>query len=88
MISGYAEVPFASEYALKDVVFHITQPDQSQTTVTPNTQLKSATVFDLALKLDGTYYISSKVSYPLQYALYNKEWKIFMIQQKEKKKYC
>ncbi|MEN8382509.1 DUF4198 domain-containing protein [Acinetobacter radioresistens] len=77
VISGYAEVPFASEYALKDVIFHITQPDQSQTTVTPNTQLKSATVFDLALKLDGTYYISSKVSYLLQYALYNKEWKIF-----------
>lgn len=77
VISGYAENALNSEYALKDVTFTVVDPAQTVSTIKPEATLKSATVFDLALPKDGTYKISSKVAYPLEYALHNKEWKMF-----------
>lgn len=77
VISGYAEHALNSEYALKDVTFTVIDPAQTVSIIQPESTLKSATVFDLALPTDGTYKISSKVAYPLEYALHNKEWKLF-----------
>lgn len=77
VLAGYAENAFNSEYALKDATFNIIDPKQVITTIKPTTTLKSTTAFDLALPTDGTYRISSQVTYPLKYALHNKQWKLF-----------
>ncbi len=77
VIAGYAEDALHSEYALKDVVFNITNPAQKSTSIQPQSTLSTATVFDLPLAEDGTYQIVAKVTYPLQYVLYDKQWKIF-----------
>ncbi|WP_445116150.1 DUF4198 domain-containing protein [Acinetobacter sp. WZC-1] len=77
IISGFAEHTFSSEYALREPSFIVVTPTQKSTTIKPETALKSVTVFDLPLPEEGTYAISSRVSFPLKYALHNKVWKEF-----------
>lgn len=77
VLSGYAEHAFDSEYALKDASFTVVDPLQKSSTIKADNALKSVTVFDLLLPTDGTYKISSKVNYPIKYALHNKVWKPF-----------
>lgn len=77
VISGYAEQALSSEYALKDTQFTVISPSQKSEVIKPSSTLKSATVIDLPLAEDGTYHVSAKVSYPLKYALHQKQWKLF-----------
>lgn len=78
IIAGYAEETLNSEAALKKAVFTIVDPDAKSSQITPESQLKSATVFDLDLPKDGTYKITSSLGYPIKYALYNKEWHMYL----------
>jgi len=84
VISAYAEQAFHAEHALKQATFNIIQPDQSKISIPVESSLKSATVFDLPLPQQGTYQISSTVSFPLKYVQQNKEWKIFFDMPAEK----
>ncbi|MCH7336773.1 DUF4198 domain-containing protein [Acinetobacter sp. NIPH 2699] len=77
IVAGYAEEALNSEYALKDAKFEITAPNQSKTTVEPDSKLGSTTVFDLKLPESGTYSVQTKASYPLKYVQDQKEWKLF-----------
>lgn len=77
VLAGFAEDALHAEHALKENNFTITDPTQKTSTIQPTSTLKSATVFDLALPQDGTYQIRSQVSYPLEYALHEKQWKLF-----------
>lgn len=77
VISAYAEQALQPEYALKQPVFNIIQPDQSKISIASESTLKSANLIDLPLPQKGTYLISSQVSFPLKYAQHNKEWKSF-----------
>lgn len=77
VLSAYAEQALQPEYALKDIQFSITQPDQAQLTAQPQPGLKSAAAFDLKLPEKGTYTVYAKTSHPLQYVQHNKQWKIF-----------
>lgn len=78
IVAGYAEDALSSEFALKKAVFTIVNPEAKSIQITPESQLKSATVFDLELPQDGTYKITSHLAYPIKYALYNKEWRMFL----------
>ncbi|CAM4180583.1 DUF4198 domain-containing protein [Acinetobacter pragensis] len=78
MLSGYAEEALNTEYALKDIQFTVIQPDQSQISIQPQSYLESATLFDLKLPEQGTYTVYGKTSYPIQYAQYDKQWKVFV----------
>lgn len=75
--SGYTEEALNTEVALKNVTFNVVEPNNNIQTITPEPQLKSATVFDLPLAIDGTYQISSKISKQLQYTYFNNEWRPF-----------
>lgn len=75
VLSGYAENAFNSEYALKDASFSILDPLQQSSNIKVDSSLKSATVFDLKLPIDGTYQISTKTSYPIKYAFHEGLWK-------------
>lgn len=77
MLSGYAEEALNAEYALKDVQFSVIQPNQTQISIQPQSQLESVTTFDLKLPQQGTYTVYGKTSYPIQYVQHNKQWKIF-----------
>lgn len=77
VLAGYAEDALQAEHALKESSFTITDPAHKTSIIQPTSTLKSATVFDLALPQDGTYQISSQMSYPLKYALHDKQWKLF-----------
>lgn len=77
MLSGYAEEALNAEYALKDVQFSVIQPNQTQLSIQPQSQLESVTAFDLKLPQQGTYTVYGKTSYPIQYVQHNKQWKIF-----------
>lgn len=76
VISGYAENALSSEFALKKSQFTIISPSQKSILIEPDSNFKSATVFDLPLPETGTYQISSTLSFPLKYAQHNKQWKI------------
>lgn len=75
VLSGYAENALSSEYALNDIVFTVMSPSQKSSRISPESHLKSTSVFDLALPEDGTYQISATVGYPLKYAQHDKQWK-------------
>ncbi|ENX41745.1 hypothetical protein F887_02141 [Acinetobacter sp. NIPH 2100] len=77
VISGYAEEALNSEYALKNAKFEITAPNNTKTTIEPDSKLGSATVFDLKLPEAGTYTVKTSTSYPLKYVQDQKEWKMF-----------
>ncbi|SDB81687.1 DUF4198 domain-containing protein [Acinetobacter boissieri] len=78
IIAGYAEEALSSEAALKKAVFSIVDPESQVSQITPETQLKSATVFDLSLPKEGTYKINSTISYHLKYAFQDKAWHMFL----------
>lgn len=78
VIAGFAEDALESEHALKDGTLNVLSPSKQNSTIQSKTTLKSATVFDLLLTEDGTYHVSSKVTFPIQYTRYNNEWRIFV----------
>ncbi|MBF7685026.1 DUF4198 domain-containing protein [Acinetobacter sp. B10A] len=78
IIAGYAEEALSSEAALKKAVFSIVDPDAQVSQITPETSLKSATVFDLNLPKEGTYKVHSTISYNIKYALQDKTWHMFL----------
>ncbi|MBF7688689.1 DUF4198 domain-containing protein [Acinetobacter rathckeae] len=78
IIAGYAEEALSSEAALKKAVFSVVDPESQVSQVTPETQLKSATVFDLSLPKEGTYKVNSTISYNLKYAFQDKAWQMFL----------
>lgn len=77
IFSGYAEEALTSEYALKEVQFHVIQPNQKRISIQPKSTLESVTAFDLKLPEQGTYTVYAKTTYPIQYVQHNQQWKIF-----------
>jgi len=75
VIAAYAEEAFNAEHALKQATLSVIQPDQKKITINAESNLKSATLFNLPLAEVGTYQLSSSVSYPLKYVQYQKKWK-------------
>lgn len=78
ILSGYAEEALNSEAALKKANFTVVDPDAQISQVSPETQLKSITAFDLALPKEGTYKITSTLSHGLKYAFYDQQWRMFV----------
>ncbi|MEG0489262.1 MAG: DUF4198 domain-containing protein [Acinetobacter sp.] len=76
VIGGYAEEALSAEHALGKISFTITQPNNSKSEIQTSENAKTATIFDLPLKDQGTYQIAAQTSYPLKYVQHNKQWKM------------
>lgn len=78
VVAGFAEDALISEHALKDSALTVISPSKKTSTIQSPSALKSATVFDLPLDEDGTYHLSSKVTFPIKYTIHDQDWKIFV----------
>ena len=76
VIGGYAEEALNAEHALGKISFTIIQPDNNKSEIQTSENAKTATVFDLTLKDQGTYQIFAQTAYPLKYVQHNKQWKM------------
>lgn len=71
--AGFAELPFASEVALKGFSFQATSPQNT----TQNLELKETktlSIADIETKEDGTYQVVATRNNVIEYALFNNKW--------------
>ncbi|OEY97188.1 hypothetical protein BJI46_01820 [Acinetobacter qingfengensis] len=73
VIAGFAESPFASEFALSGFDFSVVQPTGEVVTLEAKGS-KYLTAADVETKAEGTYKVIANRENKLEYALVNKQW--------------
>lgn len=73
VLAGFAEIPFASEVALRGFSVHLTTPEKTITPLTLNSN-KAIAIADIETKTAGTYRIDATRDNTLEYVQVGKKW--------------